>query len=57
MTEQKITEAEMANAIKKLVEDNGYQIVNVVLSKNAHTSFCGPIGFESDPHGVLGEVN
>ena len=57
MTEQKITEAEMANAIKKLVEDNGYQIVNVVLSKNAHTSFCGPIGFESDPHGILGEVN
>ena len=47
-----MTQSEIAEAMKALAKSNGYQIVSLVMSENAGRDYCGPIGFESDPHGL-----
>ena len=51
-----MTKSEIAEAMKALAKANGYQIVSLVMSENAGRDYCGPIGFESDPHGLKNPV-
>ena len=46
-----MTESQIAAAMRALAEENGYQIVSLALANHAGFEFCGPIGFNDDPHG------